>query len=303
MTPLVSGATRWTQALGIAAAISCTAVAPIRVVAQGVEVPTRVVDVDGDSTRVAVLGMERRRPGDPALVIWAGGGVTVQGWGGFLQQAAELAPVVTWDRNGIGGSPFNGLSPTPARVIAHAHRLLSILDIPPPYIMVGHSFGAVHTIYYAGAYPEEVVGIVYLDPTQFRLTRYEWMNAQNEEEYRAYWDEWAQELAGSNLSPGQRAQLEASDVFLKTPLEDRGLPADPDVPTAMVKGALGDRTPEDLAREHPTLHETSAMSWISRMPRALFILSTTAGHYVHIGDPEAALSALRWVLGQVKSGR
>lgn len=294
---------RWTHALELASALSFLTVTPGMVVGQTVEVPSRMVDVDGDSTRVAVLGIERRGPGEPVLVIWAGGGVTIQGWRGFLQQAAELAPLVTWDRNGIGGTPFNGLSWTPARSVERAHAVLSTLEIPPPYILVGHSWGAVEMIYYAGEHPEEVAGMVYLDPTSFRLEPYEWANASSEEEYRAYWDEWEQELAAMNASPGLLAELRAHDVWLQTPVRDRSIPPDPDVPTAVLIGGQGDKTGEELQAEHPTLRESRTLAWVSSLPRGLFILSTNAGHYVHIDDPEAALSAVRWVLAQARSGR
>jgi thioesterase domain-containing protein len=43
--------------------------------------------------------------------------------------------------------------------------LLQGLEIPPPYVLVGHSLGGLHIRAFAKLYPEEVAGLVFIDPT------------------------------------------------------------------------------------------------------------------------------------------
>jgi hypothetical protein len=54
----------------------------------------------------------------------------------------------------------------PIRPQHRTHRLADdVAAVPPPYVLVGHSFGGLLSAMYAGSYPTEVVGLVLIDPT------------------------------------------------------------------------------------------------------------------------------------------
>jgi pimeloyl-ACP methyl ester carboxylesterase len=53
----------------------------------------------------------------------------------------------------------------PAGVARRLHETLIAADVPPPYLLVGHSLGALHVRAFAAAYPGETAGLVLLDPT------------------------------------------------------------------------------------------------------------------------------------------
>ena len=46
---------------------------------------------------------------------------------------------------------------------AELHTLLDQAGVPGPYVMAGHSLGAMWTRVYAGQYPQDVVGVVFVD--------------------------------------------------------------------------------------------------------------------------------------------
>ncbi|MCG8462734.1 MAG: hypothetical protein MI919_41140, partial [Holophagales bacterium] len=85
---------------------------------------TRKVEVMGTPVRVLTLGLEERGEGQPVLFLHGGAGSSLETWGDWLSSIALLAPVVAYDRPGLGRSPFDGKIPTPGRVVAHAHELL-----------------------------------------------------------------------------------------------------------------------------------------------------------------------------------
>ena len=146
---------------------------------------TRTVEVLGCPTKVRTVELGRRKSGEPVLFLMGGGGGgPLESWGDFIEMISSMAPVVTYHRPGIGGSPFDGVDPTPQRVAEHAHALLAALEIPPPYILVGWSWGGPLIRYYAGAYPGEVVGMVYLDPSDMTATPVENIGAATDEEAR-----------------------------------------------------------------------------------------------------------------------
>ena len=50
-------------------------------------------------------------------------------------------------------------------VVAELHQLLAAAHVPGPYVLVGHSLGGLFALLYARTYPDQVSGIVLVDPT------------------------------------------------------------------------------------------------------------------------------------------
>jgi pimeloyl-ACP methyl ester carboxylesterase len=94
-----------------------------------------------------------------------GYGVDSASWRTVMSAIAKFAFVCRYDR------PFTGRSePAPAgrslaSIASEMRALLRAAKIPPPYLLVGHSFGGITTRYYAAAYPAEVAGLVLVDGT------------------------------------------------------------------------------------------------------------------------------------------
>jgi pimeloyl-ACP methyl ester carboxylesterase len=132
---------------------------------------TRLVDVDGIAIRVRTAGFDNRKPGQPAIVFESGASAPLETWDSVLPAVALFAPVVAYDRAGTGESAWDGLPPTPDRVATRLNRLLSTIAVHPPYVLVGHSWGGALVRYFAGQHPRDLVGVLYIDPTDTTLTR------------------------------------------------------------------------------------------------------------------------------------
>ena len=103
--------------------------------------PTRIVNVGGGNMRVWTEGLERRQVGKPVVVLEAGAGNGLDTWRPVFAEISKRAPVVAYDRRGIGQSQADTERPTLRRVAASLHALLAQLGAAPPYVLVGHSWG------------------------------------------------------------------------------------------------------------------------------------------------------------------
>jgi pimeloyl-ACP methyl ester carboxylesterase len=120
---------------------------------------TRVI-VDGRSIRMLVAG-----GGSATVVFEAGAGAPLEMWGKVQPAVGRFAKTASYDRAGIGLSE-DGPQPRDGRLIAtELHRVLRLAGITPPYILVGASLGGPYIRVYAGLYPEDVAGMVLVDPT------------------------------------------------------------------------------------------------------------------------------------------
>jgi pimeloyl-ACP methyl ester carboxylesterase len=268
----------------------------------------QMVDVQGVATHVVTLGLDDREAGEPVLVLMSGAGTPLGSWARWLPSLAELAPVIVYDRPGIGRSEYDGRSVSPDGIADHLDAMLTALDIKPPLVLVGHSWGGVLALYFAGRRSGDVVGMVYLDPKDPRDSQYGYRLVDEEELARQEAVEDSM-YAAMNLGAGLLAEIEAIRTFEATPVDERGLPDDPSVPTALVLATMvPDLTgaPEGVTAEWfgrlMSRRLERLPQWVAAMPHGTVIISTDSGHGVYRDAPELSLVAVRRVLKAYRDG-
>jgi pimeloyl-ACP methyl ester carboxylesterase len=100
----------------------------------------------------------------PAVVFESGLMSTVLSWKGIQPEVAKFARTVCYDRAGLGWSEPGPLPRDAEQIAVELRTLLQRANVPPPYILVGHSFAGLTTRVFAARYPDEIVGLVLIDP-------------------------------------------------------------------------------------------------------------------------------------------
>jgi pimeloyl-ACP methyl ester carboxylesterase len=103
--------------------------------------------------------------GSPAVVLFSGAGVSLQGWEPLYPGIERLGAVFGWNRFGMQGSDAPGERQSGAGVIGALRELLSYAGVPPPYVLVAHSLGGLFANLFARLYPGEVAGVLFLEAT------------------------------------------------------------------------------------------------------------------------------------------
>lgn len=128
--------------------------------------PGMLVKIPGAEMHVSRLGN-----GAPPVVLEAGIAASSINWRPLQAQLAGLTETYAYDRAGFGWSVGDNRTCTLAQITEDLHALLHAIPVPAPYILVGHSFAGYITRAYANRYPDELAGVVLLDP----LTPEEWI--------------------------------------------------------------------------------------------------------------------------------
>jgi pimeloyl-ACP methyl ester carboxylesterase len=242
------------------------------------------VDAGGHRVRMFIAGT-----GSPAVVFESGGtggsGAPLEDWERVQNPVSKFTRTVSYDRAGTG---FSALGPKPrdARQIAvELHTALQNAGVPPPYIMVGHSFGGPLIRVFAGMYPDDVVGLVLVDPTQEEFI--DWLDnhhlgdsdlsGEELQEIHATFDEARQ----SHLPPG-------IPVTLITAMGPRVLPS-----------FLTEKDRADFAMFHPVWLKFHN-EWLAKIPNSKHIVTEDSGHGVPFFQPDLVVTAIRETLARTR---
>ena len=160
----------------------------------------------------------------PVVVLDSFGEMQLDFWGTVQWRCAKFSRVVAYDHRGTGGSD-PGAKPRDASQIARElHAALHAAKLDPPYVLAGYSFGGPYVRVFAGLFPEEVSGLVLIDPSQEEF--FEWLKAhrpdlnvitpEEEAEQSEYGCTWA------SLNQARRAAVPDLPVTLITAMRPFG---------------------------------------------------------------------------------
>jgi pimeloyl-ACP methyl ester carboxylesterase len=122
-------------------------------------------DIGGRSLNMYCSGT-----GSPTVIFESNGNEPGFRWLEVQRQVATLTRACWYDRAGLGWSD-PGPFPNHSEAIAHdLHNLLRAAKVLPPYIFVGYAMGAFHTRVFRSYFPDEVAGLVLVDPMNEDMT-------------------------------------------------------------------------------------------------------------------------------------
>jgi pimeloyl-ACP methyl ester carboxylesterase len=241
----------------------------------------------------AVVGQCVGRKTDALTVLLEPGMGAPRGALGVVEEhLMERTQVCSYDRAGKGGSDPASTPRPVSEVISDAHAFLAQAakqGAPPPYFLVGQSFGGEVVFLYAQAHPDQVAGFVSINPdppykTNLKLMR----TVQTEAEIRKFELPWPR---GDNE---EGIDTRSNESMLTDPL-----PAD--LPyTVMFDAYCGELPPPLQNKQDCTrmvrLLELTAKDLANVGKGGRYVRVKGAGHDIQDAKPEVVLATVDQVL-------
>jgi pimeloyl-ACP methyl ester carboxylesterase len=237
--------------------------------------------------------------GGPAVVFEVGLADSLETWTPICTALAEFTTAIAYSRAGFGRSDPSPDGYSARHAVVDLHQLLHRLQVPPPYILVGRSYGGLLVRLYTSLYPSDVAGLVLVDGTHERqVQRYGQIDSTYPAAFRVYYDSLL-----AMLPPSPQAAEIRETVRIQTAGAVEGLTALPDIPVAVLTSMRSDsaaRYVNGTARGHEVwrgLHD----EWFRRSRNGIHVETTHSGHDIQATEPQLVISAIRFVLDRVRA--
>jgi pimeloyl-ACP methyl ester carboxylesterase len=252
------------------------------------EIEDRLVDVDGRRVEIRISG-----GGAPPVVCLSSAGGAHDQWAEFVPLVQPVTTCITYGRPGLGRS-----DPLPAEIATirrggrwaaeHLRAVLQAADVAPPYLFATGSIGAWLGDQFAAQWPDEVAGLVLIDPTQWtpipRIERDDLLPDGGPGCIQFSWEQSFAELAEAR--PTIRGRLVVLSAAVGRWL--RNTPAAWHEPLTLT--------------EVDQIWQEKQLQWVERLA-AVRVIADTAGHHVHLEQPELAAHVVRAVVAAAREDR
>ena len=243
------------------------------------------IKVGNYQVQVATLGA-----GSYTVILEAGFGRDLGVWRNVAPALAKSAKVVAYSRAGHGKSDPRPEAPTIAARTNELEQLIATAGLKPPFVLVGHSYGGFLIRSYAARHPEQVAGMVFVDPSDeaFNVELRKLDAAAVDQDTRL-----TEQFMPPKLHPELRsvqAVLDAGKLPFAGSL--------PDVPVAVLT-SVQKRAQPQLFLETPAavqvwrgLHER----FFRAFSNGSHIVTAESGHNIHQEQPQLVVAAVEGVI-------
>ncbi|MBS0348164.1 MAG: alpha/beta fold hydrolase [Comamonadaceae bacterium] len=215
--------------------------------------------------------------GAPVVVFENGLGATLDWWSQVWPATVAESQALAYNRAGYGRSDASTGPRDGAHVVQELRALLQARQLPPPYVLVGHSLGGLYMQLFARQHPGEVAALVLVDSTHPDQVK----GAGNPDQ----WPTWLKVAFRWTTSDTAKQELAALDA---TGNQVSRLPVDPSVPVFVLSALRATGVPSALADD-----ASRKRAGIAHLYPGAVQVWVDSGHGIPLEKPEAVVGAIR----------
>lgn len=274
---------------------------------------TDFITVNGFKIEVLTSGMQNYTSDNPVVVFENGMASSFGSWDIVVEEISKTNAVFRYNRPRIGESENDSLPPTTVHIVNNLRKMLLQKGLKPPYLLVSHSFGGAYIRSYASMYPEEIAGLVFVDPIDFTqkkgdgdLPYLEIGLSQHQidslfgKPYDNFIEKLYEEMPAFYVEEVRISRSLYNSEFIecdRNPL--------PDVPVHFIQAGgypSGSKEPptiydrEKMWRIDNNLKMKRWLKLINPLKYGKFFYSSGSGHYIQQDDPELVISSIKLAL-------
>lgn len=232
--------------------------------------------------------------GEPVVVFLSGGGSDLEDFKLVQEKISKITKTVSYDKAGIGKSAITDMPRTLENVSEELKELLTKEGVNNvPMIFVGHSMGGYVARYYLHRYPENLTGLILIDPRSEFL----------EEEHRKDQTEKENMIEDSTLAAQIKLIPKGFQMEVKAyPLHDSLLKTftiETDIPITLLESNKVDE--DDIYQKRLIdIQKRLYRDFQKKVPQTKIVSTSKSGHFIQIEEPELVIKSIQEMIEIVK---
>ncbi|MDA1582951.1 alpha/beta fold hydrolase [Bacillus cereus group sp. TH230-1LC] len=214
----------------------------------------------------------------PVIIMEAGYGDYSKAWDHIAEGLTEYGTVLTYDRAGLGKSGNSSKRRISSEMIKELRSCLEKLQLKPPYIFIGHSFGGINARLFTTFYPENMMGVVLVDSTPENYKE-DFLPIMSPEFQEAYYKQFVYESS-------------YEEFIFSLGEADKHCQSLRNIPLAVL-----------AAGKKAFYLQEAQMKWLQLQEELLrlssnhkFVIAERSGHYIQKDEPQYIIDAVKWII-------
>lgn len=230
--------------------------------------------------------------GKPTIVIDLAMGETLLSWDTLQTRLSQLTTVVTYDRLGLGKSDSTNLPRTIENLSIDLNEFLTTNKIPGPYLFIGHSLGTSIIRKYQNDNPENVLGMILIDPIhEDQFDRLMAIKSKEDQE-KTLRD---REDFENSLTTGERNE---AIQYHQQRAAMRGVKFPNNIPVTII-GSF--QVGQGATEEDRQIKKELFDQWLDQARQIKLITTTKSGHYIQDSEPELLIDEVKLMIEKLRA--
>lgn len=224
----------------------------------------------------------------PRIIFINGGGPgNMNHWGSVYSTMSQHYSVFAYNRFGSGRSSRTSAPQTGQRIVTTLHQLLEQQNLHPPYVLVGHSLGGLYANLYAREFPQDVAGVVLVDPThpqQFKRLREQGVEP----------NKFIMKLLGiyKFFNPTKHSEVATME---ETGRQVQQAGPFPNIPLTVITAGKRQGKSDENRIIDQLQRELAMMS-----PKGMHLTASESGHMIQKNHPQIVIQSIQDVIGRLR---
>ncbi len=271
------------------------------------------INVDGKQIEIFIAGLENNKKDKPVIVFENGMATKLDKWKTIIEEVSKTSAVFSYNRPRIGESENDSLPPTTKHIVDNLRKMLLEKGLKPPYLLVGHSFGGAYIRSYASYYPDEIAGLIFVDPVDFTkkkgdgdlpyleigLTQHQ-IDSMFAKPYKDFVENLYADMPNFYVE-----EVKILRQLTKTEFKECDSIPLPDVPVHFIQAGGYPKNPEKretiydkvkLFRIDNNLKMKRWIELLNPLTYGKFFYCSNSGHYMQEDEPETIISSIKLAL-------
>jgi pimeloyl-ACP methyl ester carboxylesterase len=272
------------------------------------------ITVNGKKMEIFIAGLENNKKDKPVIVFENGMATKLDKWKTVIEEISKTSAVFSYNRPRIGESENDSLPPTTKHIVDNLRKMLLEKGFKPPYLLVSHSFGGAYIRSYASYYPNEIAGLIFVDPVDFTkkkgdgdlpyleigLTQHQ-IDSMFAKPYKDFVENLYADMPNFYVE-----EVKILRQLTKTEFKECDSIPLPDVPIHFVMAGGYPKTPDDrgatsfdklkLFRIDQRLKMKRWIELLNPLTYGKFFYCSNSGHYMQEDEPETVIASIKLAL-------